>query len=86
MYLGKLKAQGFRCFDSSFEIEFTDGLNVIVGENGAGKTAIISSIRQLFQDSESGRYSISSDDFFSPFITGGKAALSFSICAEFDGY
>ena len=85
MYLGKLKAQGFRCFDSSFEIEFTDGLNVIVGENGAGKTAIISSIRQLFQDSESGRYSISSDDFFSPFITGGKAALSFSICAEFDG-
>lgn len=85
MYLRKLKAQGFRCFDSSFEIEFTDGLNVIVGENGAGKTAIISSIRQLFQDSESGRYSISSDDFFSPFITGGKAALSFSICAEFDG-
>jgi predicted ATP-dependent endonuclease of OLD family len=85
MYLRKLKAQGFRCFHSSFEIEFTDGLNVIVGENGAGKTAIISSIRQLFQDSESGRYSISSDDFFSPFITGGKAALSFSICAEFDG-
>ena len=85
MYLRKLKAQGFRCFHSSFEIEFTDGLNVIVGENGAGKTAIISSIRQLFQDSESGRYSISSDDFFSPFITEGKAALSFSICAEFDG-
>jgi putative ATP-dependent endonuclease of OLD family len=85
MYLRKLKAQGFRCFHSSFEIEFTDGLNVIVGENGAGKTAIISSIRQLFQDSESGRYSISSDDFFSPLITEGKAALSFSICAEFDG-
>jgi putative ATP-dependent endonuclease of OLD family len=85
MYLRKLKAQGFRCFDNTFEIEFTDGLNVIVGENGAGKTAIISSIRQLFQDSESGRYSISSDDFFNPFITGGKAALSFSISAEFDG-
>jgi predicted ATP-dependent endonuclease of OLD family len=85
MYLRKLKAQGFRCFDYTFEIEFTDGLNVIVGENGAGKTAIISSIRQLFQDSESGRYSISSDDFFNPFIEGGKAALSFSISAEFDG-
>lgn len=85
MYLRTLKAQGFKCFDNTFEIEFTDGLNVIVGENGAGKTAIISSIRQLFQDSESGRYSISSDDFFNPFITGGKAALSFSISAEFDG-
>jgi putative ATP-dependent endonuclease of OLD family len=85
MYLRMLKAQGFKCFDNTFEIEFTDGLNVIVGENGAGKTAIISSIRQLFQDSESGRYSISSDDFFNPFITGGKAALSFSISADFDG-
>jgi putative ATP-dependent endonuclease of OLD family len=85
MYLRTLKAQGFKCFDNTFEIEFTDGLNVIVGENGAGKTAIISSIRQLFQDSESGRYSISSDDFFNPFITGGKAALSFSISADFDG-
>ncbi|MNQ54701.1 hypothetical protein D3C85_687740 [compost metagenome] len=60
-------------------------MNVIVGENGAGKTAIISAIRQLFHDSESGRYSISSDDFFCPFSIDGKPAKSFSIQAEFDG-
>ncbi|MNG89351.1 recombination protein F [compost metagenome] len=85
MYLSELRTQGFRCFDNEFKIQLTAGLNVIVGENGAGKTAIISAIRQLFHDSESGRYSISSDDFFCPFSIDGKPAKSFSIQAEFDG-
>lgn len=85
MYISNLKAEGFRCFGKDFNVQLSDGLNVIVGENGAGKTAIISAIRQLFQDSESGRYSVTSDDFFRPFVVGGKAAESFSICAEFDG-
>ncbi|WP_339718671.1 ATP-dependent nuclease [Marinomonas primoryensis] len=85
MYISNLKAEGFRCFGTDFNVQLSDGLNVIVGENGAGKTAIISAIRQLFQDSESGRYSVTSDDFFRPFVVEGKAAESFSICAEFDG-
>lgn len=85
MYLGKLKVEGFRCFENEFNVQFTSGLNVIVGENGAGKTAIISAIRQLFHDSESGRYSITSDDFFRSLVSGGTSALSLSICAEFDG-
>ncbi|MBS9834200.1 AAA family ATPase [Vibrio parahaemolyticus] len=85
MYLSNLKAEGFRCFSKEFNIQLTDGLNVIVGENGAGKTAIISAIRQLFHDSESGIYSVTSDDFFSPFVARGKTASSFSISAEFDG-
>ncbi|MGE6206482.1 ATP-dependent nuclease [Aeromonas media] len=85
MYLSELRAQGFRCFDDEFKIQLTEGLNVIVGENGAGKTAIISAIRQLFHDSESGRYSVSSDDFFCPFNIDGEPAKSFSIQAEFDG-
>ena len=85
MYISNLKAEGFRCFGKDFNVQLSDGLNVIVGENGAGKTAIISAIRQLFQDSESGRYSVTSDDFIRPFVVEGKAAESFSICAEFDG-
>ncbi|WP_058119217.1 ATP-dependent nuclease [Photobacterium kishitanii] len=83
MYLNKLNVKGFRCFEENFEINFSSGLNVIVGENGAGKTAIISAIRQLFQDSESGRYSINNDDFFCAFIPNAIAASSFSICAHF---
>jgi len=85
MYLHKLGIEGFRCFGKTFDVDFMEGLNVVVGENGAGKTAIISAIRQLFHDSESGRFSVTSDDFFSPFVAGGKAATSFSISAEFDG-
>lgn len=85
MYLSNLKVTGFRCFDETFDISFGSGLNVIVGENGAGKTAIISAIRQLFQDSESGRFSISSDDFFCAFQSGAVAAPGFVIKADFEG-
>ena len=85
MYLSNLKAEGFLCFGKEFNVQLTDGCNVIVGENGAGKTAVISAIRQLFHDYESGRYSITSDDFFIPFVVEGKTATSLSICTEFDG-
>ncbi|NUW73269.1 AAA family ATPase [Vibrio mediterranei] len=85
MYLNELRVKGFRCFDEEFKIPFSPGLNVLVGENGAGKTAIISAIRQLFQDSESGRYSISQDDFYSAFTQGSPIAPSFSIKANFNG-
>lgn len=85
MYLSNLKAQGFRCFGKEFSVQFTSGLNVIVGENGAGKTAIISAIRQIFNDSESGIYSVTSDDFFCSFTAEEPASSSFTICTEFDG-
>ena len=77
MYLNGLKVNGFRCFGEQFEIVFSKGLNVVVGENGAGKTAIISAIRQLFQDSESGRYSVSSDDFYCAFNPDAEPASFF---------
>lgn len=50
MYIKKLSINGYRCFSELFEINLREGLNVIVGENGAGKTAIINSFRQLFID------------------------------------
>jgi predicted ATP-dependent endonuclease of OLD family len=85
MYISELQISGFRCFDAEFKIHFSAGLNVIVGENGSGKTAVISAIRQLFHDSESGRYSVHSDDFFRAFTPLADAAASFSIIAIFDG-
>ena len=36
MYLRTLDVQGFKCFGETFSIELHDGLNVLVGENGAG--------------------------------------------------
>jgi len=85
MYLSNLRTKGFRCFENDFHINLSDGLNVIVGENGAGKTAIISAMRQLFHDSESGRYTVTSDDFSYSFSEEAKPASSFLIQSEFDG-
>lgn len=48
MYLRTLDVRGFKCFGETFSIELHDGLNVLVGENGAGKTGVVSAIRQLF--------------------------------------
>ena len=41
MYLRTLDVQGFKCFGEPFTIELHDGLNVLVGENGAGKTGVV---------------------------------------------
>jgi predicted ATP-dependent endonuclease of OLD family len=84
VYIKKLSITGYRCFSELFEINFRKGLNVIVGENGAGKTAIINSFRQLFIDTESGSYNVSSDDFNKPFKEASIAADSFQIKVEFD--
>ncbi|KGJ95872.1 ATP-dependent nuclease [Colwellia psychrerythraea] len=84
MHLNKLVTKGFRCFDDAFTVEFNAGLNVIVGENGAGKTAIISAIRQLFIDSESGRYAVSEIDFHRAFKKESVASDEFTIKAHFD--
>lgn len=83
MFLSKLKIKGFRCFDREFSISLNEGLSVIVGENGAGKSAIINSIRQLFIDSESERYNITENDFHRPFCNPPKVSDSFTINAEF---
>ncbi len=74
MYLRQLDVTGFKCFGQPFTIEFRDGLNVLVGENGAGKTGVISAVRQLFNDSESGKRIISERDFYRGFDVGALAA------------
>jgi predicted ATP-dependent endonuclease of OLD family len=36
MYIARIRVQNYRCFQDS-TIEFQPGLNVIIGENNAGK-------------------------------------------------
>lgn len=52
MYLKRIRAQNFRVFgdgDNSpaLDWELSEGINILVGENDAGKTAVIDAIRQI---------------------------------------
>ncbi len=47
MLLTRVRATGFRCFGKGNELDFRlqRGLNILVGENDSGKTAIVDAIR-----------------------------------------
>ena len=47
MYLSEIKIEGYKIFDERITITFNKGLNLIVGENGSGKSTIIDAIRLL---------------------------------------
>ncbi len=55
----------------------------MVGENGAGKTGVISALRQLFVDSEAGRYAVDDQDFHLGFAVGDVRAPGFRVSATF---
>lgn len=44
MAIKKVKITNFKCFNGLFEFELNNGLNIIVGNNGAGKSTIIEAI------------------------------------------
>lgn len=64
MYLSKLSIHNFRIFSNQTEIEFSKGLNLLVGENGCGKSATIDAIRALLNKSDFSRKGISEEDFY----------------------
>lgn len=63
MYISKLSIQGYKNTQHKSTISFNKGLNVLLGENGCGKTAIINAFRLLFREPES-NYACSPDDFY----------------------
>lgn len=62
MYLSKLKLKNFRKY-KELEVPFKKGLNVLIGENDSGKTAIIDSIRILLGTQSHEYYFINEQDF-----------------------
>lgn len=65
MYLSDLQIEGYRLFKDKKVIHFDKGLNVLVGENGCGKSTVIDAIRLLLNEDEYARSGILEEDFYS---------------------
>lgn len=87
MYLSKLKLWNFRKFGSGADsldlanpdiaVPFTKGLNVLIGENDSGKTAIIDAIKLILDTHSSEWVKVDIDDFY-------KNSTRFRIECRFD--
>ncbi len=90
MYISNLKIWNFRKFglkqdtvikddNSGIDIDLSSGLNVLVGENDSGKTAIIDAIRYTLDTNSSERFYLSEDDFHN-----NETSLRIAITFKFD--
>src|SRR3989339_689761 len=73
MYLSNIKLWNFRKFGSNLEFDlnspnldlnFNKGINVLIGENDSGKTAIIDAIKLVLKTHSIDWIKVSQDDFF----------------------
>ncbi|WP_196008211.1 ATP-dependent nuclease [Clostridium tyrobutyricum] len=64
MYLSEIDITGYRLFNEAISIKFNKGINVLVGENGCGKSTIIDAIRLLLNEDEYSRNGVNQEDFY----------------------
>jgi energy-coupling factor transporter ATP-binding protein EcfA2 len=50
MRLTKARIQGFQSFSDSGEMEFSDGINLVIGQNNAGKSALLRALLPMLPD------------------------------------
>ena len=48
MYIARIRVKNFRCFQD-MTVDFQPGLNVIIGENNAGKTTLLKALSLVFE-------------------------------------
>ena len=62
MHISKIKIINFRLFEN-IELSLNKGLNILVGENDSGKTALIDAIRYTLGTNSNDRTFIKEEDF-----------------------
>ena len=67
MYLSHILIENFRLFKKRTHIILRPGLNLLVGENGCGKSAIIDAVRVLLNEPEFSHIGIKESDFHKSF-------------------
>jgi len=83
MYLSSLSIENFRCFGAGparFEMKLKPGLTALVGENEAGKTAVIDALRFALGTTDQEWFRIEDSDFY-----GGQTTLEIRIACKFEG-
>ena len=63
MYISSLSFKGYKNSRETSQIYLNKGLNVLLGENGSGKTTVINALRLLLRESEA-IYTFSGDDLY----------------------
>ena len=56
MKIRKLHIENFKCYNGAFSIDFTDGVNILVGNNEAGKSTILEAIHLALTGVLNGHY------------------------------
>lgn len=56
MKIRKLYIRNFKCFNGAFSIDFTNGVNILVGNNEVGKSTILEAIHLALTGVLNGRY------------------------------
>lgn len=64
MHISKLYISGYKNAKDRSEIRLNKGLNVLVGENGSGKTTIVNALRLALRENEFSYMNIDEDDFY----------------------
>jgi len=86
MYLSALSIRNFRLFGDltpGFVIHFNEGVTALVGENDAGKTAVIDAIRHVLQTRDSDFLRLELEDFH---VTGhGEPATDITLVCTLSG-
>ena len=72
MYISELKIKGYKNSKETSVIKLNKGLNILIGENGCGKTAIVNALRLILREPEA-LYQLSSDDFY---CSGDKSYIA----------
>ena len=78
MYISSIRIQGYRCCKDT-TVDFHKGLNVIIGENNAGKTAILRALGLIFD--KRNRRRIDLHDFSKAYLVNPTSPPSITVVA-----
>ena len=84
MFIKELQIKGYKNAKQNSKICFNKGLNILVGENGIGKTTIIDALRLILKEDDYNN-KIKEEDFYKSFTDSEDISNSISVKLFFDG-